>query len=179
MTESKSPFDSQANSKRRVLFVCLGNICRSPTGEGVFQALVRERGLSSRVEVDSAGTGSWHVGDPADRRMQEAAGDRGYELTSRARQATPEDFHDFDLIVAMDRSNRDNLAAIAPHGARAELRLFSDFLPPGSPRDVPDPYYGGPQGFERVLDLIEEGSAQILNHLLDGSAGGAGDPASG
>jgi protein-tyrosine phosphatase len=161
--------DSKAHPKRRVLFVCLGNICRSPTGEGVFRALVRERGLGDVVEVDSAGTGSWHVGEPADRRMQQTAGDRGYELTSRARQVTPQDFHEFDLIVAMDRSNRENLEAIAPAGGHAELRLFSDFLPPGSPRDVPDPYYGGPQGFERVLDLIEEGSEALLDHLLDGT----------
>lgn len=168
--------DSKAHPKRRVLFVCLGNICRSPTGEGVFRALVRERGLGERVFVDSAGTGSWHVGEPADRRMRQAAGDRGYELTSRARQVTPEDFHDFDLIVAMDRSNREHLEEMRPAGAGAELRLFSDFLPPGSPHDVPDPYYGGEQGFERVLDLIEDGSQPLLDHLLgDGAAGASGE----
>lgn len=157
-------------TEKRVLFVCLGNICRSPTGEGVLRSLLERRGLAHRVDVDSAGTGGWHVGDPADPRMREAASRRGYELTSRARQVDADDFHAFDLIVAMDRSNHDDLAALAPSDGGAELRLFSDFLPPGSPDDVPDPYYGGAQGFERVLDLIEEGAANILDHLLDGSA---------
>jgi len=161
---------------KRVLFVCLGNICRSPTGEGVFRALVAGRGLGDRVEIDSAGTGSWHVGEPADRRMRQAAGGRGYELASRARQVSRDDFERFDLIVAMDRANRDDLAALAPAGSRAELRLFSDFLPPAAPRDVPDPYYGGGDGFDRVLDLIEQGAPRILDHLLgdlaDGDTGG-------
>jgi protein-tyrosine phosphatase len=153
---------------KRVLFVCLGNICRSPTGEGVFRALVEERGLEDRVEIDSAGTGAWHAGERADRRMRETATGRGYDLASRARQVTEDDFHRFDLIVAMDRSNHRDLAALLPEDARAELRLFSDFLPPGSPEDVPDPYYGGSDGFDRVLDLIEQGTPKLLDHLLDG-----------
>lgn len=157
---------TDTNSTQRVLFVCLGNICRSPTGEGVLRALLAEHGLDGRIEVESAGTSAYHVGEPADARMQQAAGRRGYELTSRARQAVQDDFHRFDLIVAMDRTNRDDLAALAPAGARAELRLFSDFLPPGSPADVPDPYYGGPEGFDRVLDLVEEGAEGIIEHLL-------------
>ena len=155
------------DTTKRVLFDCLGNICRSPTGEGVMRALLAEHGLDGRIEVDSAGTSAYHLGEPADARMQQAAGRRGYELTSRARQATQDDFHRFDLIVAMDRTNRDDLEALAPDGARAELRLFSDFLPAGSPADVPDPYYGGPHGFDRVLDLVEEGTENILDHLLD------------
>jgi protein-tyrosine phosphatase len=156
---------------RRVLFVCLGNICRSPTGEGVLRHLVAERGLEEVVEIDSAGVGSWHVGEPADARMRQAASRRGYDLASRARQVSEGDFHHFDLIVAMDRSNHGDLSALRPRGAGAELRLFSDFLPPGSPTDVPDPYYGGPHGFDRVLDLIEEGAEAILDHLVSGAAG--------
>lgn len=163
---------------RRVLFVCLGNICRSPTGEGVLQKLIEERGLQGEIAVDSAGTGAWHVGEAADSRMRRAASRRGYDLASRARQATREDFHDFDLVVAMDRSNHRDLAALQPEDGTAELRLFSDFLPAGSPQDVPDPYYGGASGFDRVLDLVEEGAANILDHLL-GSAANATDRAAG
>jgi len=151
----------------RVLFVCLGNICRSPTAEGVMRAVVAGRGLDGAVEVDSAGTGPWHAGEPADERMRRAAGRRGYELGSRARQVHPEDFDRFDLIIAMDRENLADLRALAPPG-RDNLHLFSDFLPPGSPRDVPDPYYGGERGFEEVLDLVEAGCPKILDRLLAG-----------
>ncbi|HVS03996.1 MAG TPA: low molecular weight protein-tyrosine-phosphatase [Thermoanaerobaculia bacterium] len=159
---------------RRVLFVCLGNICRSPTGEGLLRALLAERGLEGRIEVDSAGTGAWHVGEGPDRRMAAAAAARGYRLGGRARQVAPQDYDRYDLIVAMDRENLADLEAMAPppERRRAELRLFSEFLPPGAPRDVPDPYYGGGHGFERVLDLVEEGCAAILDHLLDGEGQG-------
>jgi len=170
--------DFASEDARRVLFVCLGNICRSPTGEGVLRHIVRERGLDGEIEIDSAGTGAWHVGEAADSRMRRAASQRGFDLTSRARQVTVDDFHDFHLIVAMDRSNFSDLEELRPSGARADLRLFSDFLPEGAPRDVPDPYYGGASGFDRVLDLVEEGSANILEHLLGeaeaGAASGAG-----
>lgn len=149
-----------------VLFVCLGNICRSPTGEGVFQALVDERGLTERIHVDSAGTAAYHVGEPADRRMRRAAEARGYDLTSRARQATVADFDDFDLVIAMDRENHSDLAALVGGGTPENLRLLSAYLPAGSPADVPDPYYGGPEGFERVIDLIEEAAPAILDDLL-------------
>ena len=159
---------TEPEAVRRVLFVCLGNICRSPTGEGVLRRLAAERGLGEAVEIDSAGTGAWHVGEAADARMRQAASRRGYELASRARQVREGDFHHFDLVVAMDRANLGELCALRPDGARAELRLFSDFLPAGSPEDVPDPYYGGPQGFDRVLDLIEEGAEAILDHLVAG-----------
>lgn len=162
---------TEPDAVRRVLFVCLGNICRSPTGEGVLRRLVAERGLEEQVEIDSAGVGSWHVGEPADARMREAASKRGYDLSSRARQVSEGDFNHYDLIVAMDRSNHGDLSALRPGDAGAELRLFSDFLPAGSPEDVPDPYYGGPQGFDRVLDLIEEGAEAILDHLFSGAAG--------
>lgn len=157
---------------KRVLFVCLGNICRSPTGEGLLRHVLAERGLDGEIEVDSAGTGAWHVGDGPDARMTRAAAGRGYRLAGAARQVTAEDFRRFDLIVAMDRRNLADLEAIAPPPAdrRAELRLFSCFLPSGSPADVPDPYYGGDAGFERVIDLVEQGCEAIADHLA-----GAGD----
>ena len=156
-----------------VLFVCLGNICRSPTAEGLLKARLDERGLTGEVEVDSAGTGAYHVGEVPDRRMTRAAAARGYTLDGAARQVTEEDFARFDLIVAMDESNLADLQAIGPppERRRAELRLFSDFLPPGSPRDVPDPYYGGAAGFERVLDLVEEGTEAILDWVLEQRGG--------
>ncbi len=150
-----------------MLFVCLGNICRSPTAEGLLRARLAGDGLEGRVEVDSAGTGAWHVGEGPDRRMARAAERRGYRLDGAARQVGPEDFHRFDLVVAMDRQNLADLEAMAPsgEGGRAELRLFSEFLPAGSPVDVPDPYYGGAEGFDRVLDLVEEGCAAIVEYL--------------
>lgn len=158
------------NRPKRVLFVCLGNICRSPTGEGLLRHLLAERGLEGEIEVDSAGTGAWHVGEGPDARMTRAAAGRGYRLEGAARQVTAADFGRFDLVVAMDRQNLADLEAMAPPPAerRAELRLFSHFLPSGSPADVPDPYYGGDDGFERVIDLVEEGCAAIADHLLDG-----------
>lgn len=163
-----------------VLFVCLGNICRSPTGEGVLRHLVEERGLQQEIDIDSAGTGAWHVGERADRRMRQAADRRGYDLTSRARQVADEDFHEFDLIVAMDRSNLSDLESRRPDGSPAEVRLFSDFLPAGAPKDVPDPYYGGEDGFDEVLDLVEEGSAELLDYLVaEGSGRDAGATGSG
>jgi protein-tyrosine phosphatase len=161
---------------KRVLFVCLGNICRSPTGEGLLRHVLAERGLDGQIEVDSAGTGGWHVGDAPDARMTRAAAARGYRLGGAARQVAAEDFRRFDLVVAMDRQNLADLEAIAPppEERRAELRLFSSFLAAGAPEDVPDPYYGGDAGFERVLDLVEEGCAAIVDHLLGESAADAG-----
>ena len=160
---------------KRVLFVCLGNICRSPTAEGVMHALLAERGLEGAVEVDSAGTIAYHAGEGADPRMQRAAAERGYSLDSIARQVELEDFEPFDLLVAMDRSNREDLEAMAPTAARrsprssrGKIRLLSDFLPDGAPADVPDPYWGGAKGFDRVLDLIEEACPRILEELLGG-----------
>jgi protein-tyrosine phosphatase len=145
---------------RRVLFVCLGNICRSPTAEGVMRHLLRERGLEDRVEVDSAGTGAWHVGEPPDARSAAAARQRGIALEGAARQVRPSDFADWDLLVAMDRSNLRDLLAIAPDAqARAKVRLLLDDA------DVPDPYYGGERGFDDVLDLVTEACERLADEI--------------
>jgi protein-tyrosine phosphatase len=159
-------------SPKRVLFVCLGNICRSPAAEGVVGHRVAQRGLGGRIDVDSAGTIGYHAGEPADERMRRAAGQRGIELTSRGRRFEPSDFDRFDLIVAMDASNREDLLAQAEGDAqRAKVRLLSDFLPRGAPQDVPDPYYGGPQGFDRVLDMVEQAADPVIDALLGEGAG--------
>jgi protein-tyrosine phosphatase len=153
----------------RILLVCLGNICRSPTAEGVLRRLVRDEGLADRIEVDSAGTGDWHVGDPPDRRSTEAARRRGIELDGAARQFAPGDFDRFDLIVAMDASNRRELLRLAPDDeARAKVRLLREFDPASrddGDLDVPDPYFGGEQGFERVLDLVDAAARGLLEEL--------------
>ena len=158
-----------------VLFVCMGNICRSPTGEGVLRHLLASRGLTERVRVDSAGTIDYHEGKPADARMRRAAEKRGIELTSRARQVRGSDFDEFDLIVAMDRENFSDLRWFVEEDCtpRASVKLLSEFLPPGSGADVPDPYYGGDAGFEHVLDLVESACPAIIEHLLPGESGGA------
>ena len=146
----------------RVLFVCLGNICRSPTAEGVLRARAAAAGVA--VTVDSAGTGGWHIGEAPDRRAQAEARKRGYDLSARrARQATPQDFRDFDLIFAMDRNNLANLQRLRPDGAGAELALFLDLLPDQPLREVPDPYYE--DGFDTVLDLIEDGCDALIRRL--------------
>ena len=146
----------------RVLFVCLGNICRSPTAEGVLRA--RAAAAGAAVTVDSAGTGGWHIGEAPDRRAQAEARKRGYDLSAqRARQATPQDFRDFDLIFAMDRKNLANLQRLRPDGAGAELALFLDLLPDQPLREVPDPYYE--DGFDTVLDLIEDGCDALIRRL--------------
>ena len=142
----------------RVLFVCSGNICRSPTAEAVMRRLVATAGLDERIEVDGAGTGRWHVGEPPDDRAVAAAARRGLALSGVARQVAPDDFEHFDLIVSVDRENLDLLRGMAPPGSRAELRtLAAD--------DVPDPYYGGPDGFERVLDQVEAACTDLLDEL--------------
>ncbi len=148
----------------RVLFVCLGNICRSPTAEGVFRAVAEEAGLE--VEIDSAGTSGWHIGDPPDPRAQAAAARRGVDLSDlKGRTVSEADFEAFDLIVAMDRSNLARLNAMAPEGSRAEVRLMLDFAPGPAGREVPDPYDGGAQGFENVLDMIEAASRGLASDL--------------
>jgi low molecular weight protein-tyrosine phosphatase len=151
----------------RILFVCMGNICRSPTAEGVMRSLLREAGMEDAVEVDSAGTGGWHAGDPPDARAAEAARARGIALDGAARQVRPRDFEDFDLLVAMARENLRDLLAIAPDEASAgKVRLLREFDPDaGDDLDVPDPYYGGPQGFERVLDLVTAACRGLLAEL--------------
>lgn len=156
---------SSSTAKHSVLFVCMGNICRSPTGEGLFRAHVEAEGLVDAVLIDSAGTISYHTGNPPDPRMRAAAARRGYHLGGSARQVRRQDFRDFELVVAMDRDNYSDLVALG--GAQeGQIRLLSSFLPAGAPVDVPDPYYGGDQGFETVLDMIEEACPAILDHLL-------------
>jgi protein-tyrosine phosphatase len=153
----------------RILFVCLGNICRSPTAEGVMRHRVRAEGLEDRIEIDSAGTGGWHVGAAPDERATEAAKRREIVLEGAARKFTPDDFERFDLILAMDESNRRELLAQAPdYEARAKVRMLREFDPgsDGSPDlDVPDPYYGGPQGFEHVLDLVDAATRGLIDEL--------------
>jgi protein-tyrosine phosphatase len=152
----------------RVLFVCMGNICRSPTAEGVFRHLVEEAGLSMQIETDSAGTSDYQKGDPPDRRAQQAAVKRGYDLSRlRARQVRPQDFHEFDHILAMDIKNLKDLKAIYPSGGRAEVALFLDYARTAGASEVPDPYYGGVQGFEAVLDLVEDAAHGFLQHLRE------------
>ncbi|WPC03643.1 low molecular weight protein-tyrosine-phosphatase [Pseudomonas benzenivorans] len=151
----------------RVLFVCLGNICRSPTAEGVLRHKLREAGLAARVEVDSAGTGDWHVGKAPDTRTGQAALRRGYDLSAlRARQVSAEDFARFDLILAMDASNLRHLERLRPSGGGAELDLFLRRYQLALD-EVPDPYYGGEAGFEQVLDLIEQAGDALVRELRE------------
>jgi protein-tyrosine phosphatase len=148
-----------------VLFVCLGNICRSPMAEGVFLHLTGE---DPRIRVDSAGTGAWHTGEAADARARDTAQQHGVHLPSRARQVRPEDFHEFDLIVAMDDANLRDLERLAERsGGDAELRLFREFDEEAAPhdREVPDPYYGGDAGFEIVFQMVDRASRGLLAHL--------------
>jgi protein-tyrosine phosphatase len=150
----------------RVLFVCMGNICRSPTAHGVFEARVREAGLSDRVEVDSAGTHSYHVGAPPDARSQKHALQRGYDLsTQRARQLTAQDFETFDLVLVMDWENFVLAERLCPPAHAKKLRRFAEFFQQHDSPVVPDPYQGGAKGFEEVLDLVEDGSAGLLVHV--------------
>ena len=149
-----------------VLFVCMGNICRSPTAEGVFRHAVARAGLAARIHVDSAGTGDWHVGHPPDHRAIAAARKRGYDLaTLRARQVNATDFARFGWILAMDRANLRALEGLRPDGFGGHLGLFLDFVPDAALVEVPDPYYGELEAFERVLDLTEHGSKALLSAL--------------
>ena len=153
-----------------VLFVCMGNICRSPTGEGVFRYYIENAGYGDAIHVDSAGTIDYHTGDPADSRMREAAARRGYSLDSIARQVRPEDIDTFDLIVAMDLDNLMELHELAK-GPSKHIRMLGTFLAGAGGNDmarpVPDPYYGGAQGFEDVLDMIEDACPSMLDHCLN------------
>ena len=149
----------------RVLFVCLGNICRSPTAEGVLRHKLLEAGLSDRIEVASAGTSDWHVGKAPDSRSQRAARLRGYDLSAqRAQQAKSADFNTYDLILAMDHSNLRDLKALQPSNAKAELDLFLSRYD-GAKDEVPDPYYDGEHGFEEVLDLVEHACDRLIVEL--------------
>jgi protein-tyrosine phosphatase len=156
----------------RVLFVCLGNICRSPTAEGVMRALVNDAGLQDSIQLESAGTGAWHVGSPPDRRASEAARARGVELEGHARQVRAEDFEEFDLLLAMDGENARELRRQAPGDEqRAKVRLLREFdpasndVPPTRDLDVPDPYYGAAGGFEEVFELVHAACAGLLEQL--------------
>lgn len=147
-----------------ILFVCLGNICRSPTAEAVFRVRTAAAGLD--VEIASAGTGAWHIGSPPDERAQAAGLARGYDLTPiRAQQVSPSDYETFDFLLAMDHDNLATLKSRAPKSADGRIRLFLSFAPELGLNAVPDPYYGGDQGFEEVLDLIEAASDGLIAHL--------------
>ncbi|MGD9572109.1 MAG: low molecular weight protein-tyrosine-phosphatase [Thermoleophilia bacterium] len=154
----------------RVCFVCLGNICRSPTAEAVMRARVREAGLEDEILIESAGTGAWHAGHPPDARASAEAAARGVRMEGRARQFEPEDFARFDLILAMDERNLGDLRAIAPDAAaRARVRMLRDFDPARpDDRSVPDPYYGGPDGFTEVFDMVDAACTGLLDHLQAG-----------
>lgn len=158
-----------------LLFVCLGNICRSPAAEGVFRDLVKNRGLDSKFYIDSAGTINYHEGNPADSRMRATASRRGVEITSISRPIRPSDFRDFDLILAMDKSNRaDILEALErwkqrenlPPDADKKVKLMCSYCKKHNETEVPDPYYGGQQGFEKVLDLLEDACESLLDSIL-------------
>ena len=158
-------------AKPSVLFVCLGNICRSPSAEGIFRSLLSQEGLHETVTVDSAGTGDWHVGAAPDPRAQDAAKRRGVDLsTLRARQVTKQDFNHFDYILAMDHSNLNNLKRMAAPNVHDRLYLFMSFADNHPEQEVPDPYYGGDEGFDRVLNMIEDASFGLLRTLRQAHA---------
>jgi protein-tyrosine phosphatase len=148
----------------RVLFVCMGNICRSPIAQGVFEEVLRREGLADEVSVDSAGTGNWHAGSPPDGRAQKSAGFRGIDIGGqRARQITPDDCKLFEYVLTMDEENYRVVSALC--AGSAVVRPFLDFAPGSHEREVPDPYYGGPDGFDHVLDLVEEASEGLIEDI--------------
>jgi protein-tyrosine phosphatase len=152
----------------RILFVCLGNICRSPMAEGVFRRVAEEEGLLDHFAIDSAGLGNWHVGQAPDHRAQAAVSARGVDISSqRARQVAPEDFGNYDLLLVMDAANYAELRRRAPAEARAKIHRFLDFAPEAGTKDVPDPFFGGTEGFDHALDLIEAAARGLLAALAD------------
>lgn len=155
----------------RLLFVCLGNICRSPMAEGAFRRVIEEEGLADRFEIDSAGLGDWHIGQAPDARAQAAARTRGIDISSQcARRVEREDFARFDLLLVMDRSNYIELRRRAPREARAKIRHFLEFAPHLGTKDVPDPFFGDAEGFDQALDLIEEAAQGLLAALVGDEA---------
>jgi len=154
--------------KVSVLFVCLGNICRSPTAHGVFQKFVDDAGLSTQIIVDSAGTSGWHIGEPPDKRSAAAALKVGYDLSNlRGRKAVKQDFEHFDYVLAMDEANLVELETLRPSGYTGHLGLFLDFSTEKNYREVPDPYYGNGDGFKLVLSLVEDASMNLLSHIKE------------
>jgi len=150
-----------------ILFVCMGNICRSPTAEGVFARLIAEQGLKEKIGIDSAGTHAYHTGEAPDFRAQKSAEARGIDISGlRARKATAKDFENFDYVIAMDYDNLSHLESICPEEHLSKLSLFLEFGSQSDVKEVPDPYYGGPLGFERVLDLVEDASMGLLEDIL-------------
>jgi low molecular weight protein-tyrosine phosphatase len=150
----------------KILFVCLGNICRSPIAEGIFTHLLRERSLEGRYQADSAGTGDWHVGQPPDRRSITVAQKRGVALPSLCRQVKPEDFQDFDLILAMDKNNLADLNALCPAPLRGKLKLMRAYdIGKDAGADVPDPYYGGPYEFDQVYEMLHRCCSRLVEDL--------------
>ena len=164
------PVGTKMKNKHRVLFVCLGNICRSPMAECVFTHKVRERGLSEDYVLDSAGVAGYHIGELPDRRMREHAWQRGYRMESRARQVCADDFWEFDYILAMDDSNYENLFRLAPNrDYHVKIYRFREFLRQHKEwSHIPDPYYEGHEGFELVLDLLEDGCSTLIEQLKSG-----------
>ncbi len=156
----------KSNDKVRILFCCMGNICRSPTAEAVFRHYVEKAGLVERIHIDSAGTHDYHIGEVPDARTQRAAKQRGYDMSQlRGRQVGVEDFTRFDYVLAMDEANLSILQRLRPGDAQSHLGLFLEFAERYQEREVPDPYYGGAQGFERVLDMVEDAANGLLRHI--------------
>jgi protein-tyrosine phosphatase len=150
----------------KVLFVCMGNICRSPTAEGVFTKLVENANLSEKIGIDSAGTHAYHVGEPPDKRASSSALARGFDIGHlRARRVSAEDFYEFSYVIAMDGDNYSILESICPPGFEHKLQMLMDFAPNHEAKEVPDPYYGGAKGFERVLDMVEEAAKGLLEEI--------------
>lgn len=152
--------------KIKVLFICMGNICRSPTAHGVFRALVQQRNLHGSIEIDSAGTHAYHVGEPPDRRAQSTATQRGIDLSDlRARPVSSKDFETYDYILAMDEDNYATLMTQCPEDAKQKVHLFLSYAPHLNRREVPDPYYGGQKGFENVFDMIDHAAKGLLDEI--------------
>ncbi len=154
--------------KVKVLFVCMGNICRSPTAEGVFRHVVKQKNMDSHIVIDSAGTHAYHIGESPDSRSQATAKQRGVDLSSqRARKVEAQDFDKFDYVIAMDHSNSEDLKSLADAGQQAKIHLFMEFAKDRDNTEVPDPYYGGGNGFENVFDMVQSASEGLLQHIMD------------
>jgi protein-tyrosine phosphatase len=154
------------NTKIKVLFVCMGNICRSPTAEAVFRHYVENAGLAEQISIDSAGTHDYHIGDPPDSRAQRTAQQRGYDMSKlRGRQVDEGDFRRFDYVLAMDKANLAILQRLTPPDSDTQARLFLEYSHHYAEREVPDPYYGGADGFERVLDMVEDAAQGLLEEI--------------